>query len=135
MCGICGIFNFNGAPIDKELLGTMTSIMKHRGPDGDGSYVSAGIGLGHRRLSIIDLGGGAQPISNEDDTIHIVFNGEIYNYIELREELKQKGHIFKTLSDTEVIIHGYESWVLIVFSDLTAYLLLLYGMPRPNVCF
>ncbi len=110
MSGICGIFNFNGAPIDKELLGTMTSIMKHRGPDGDGSYVSAGIGLGHRRLSIIDLGGGAQPISNEDDTIHIVFNGEIYNYIELREELKQKGHIFKTLSDTEVIIHGYESW-------------------------
>jgi len=110
MCGICGIFNFNGAPINKELLGTMTTIMKHRGPDGDGSYVSEGIGLGHRRLSIIDLVGGSQPISNEDDTIHIVFNGEIYNYIELREELKQKGHIFKTLSDTEVIIHGYEAW-------------------------
>lgn len=112
MCGICGIYNSDGTPIDKKLLGAMTEIMKHRGPNGDGSYVSGGIGLGHRRLSIIDLDGGAQPISNEDDTIHIVFNGEIYNYIELREELKQKGHIFRTLSDTEVIIHGYEAWGL-----------------------
>lgn len=112
MCGICGIFNFNSAPIDRELLRTMTAIIKHRGPDGDGSFVSEGIGLGHRRLSIIDLGGGAQPISNEDYTIHIVFNGEIYNYIELREELKQHGHIFKTQSDTEVIVHGYETWGL-----------------------
>ena len=110
MCGICGIFNFNGAPVDQELLGKMMIVMKHRGPDGYGSYVSKNIGLGHRRLSIIDLDGGAQPISNENGTIHIVFNGEIYNYIELREELKQHGHIFKTQSDTEVIIHGYEEW-------------------------
>lgn len=110
MCGICGIFHFNDESIDRVLLSSMTSIMKHRGPDGDGSFAAQGIGLGHRRLSIIDLGGGAQPISNEDDTIHIVFNGEIYNYIELREELKQHGHIFKTQSDTEVIIHGYETW-------------------------
>ncbi len=110
MCGICGIFHFDGAPVDRQLLGAMTSVIKHRGPDGDGCYVAPGIGLGHRRLSIIDIGGGAQPISNEDDTIHIVFNGEIYNYLELREELKQHGHIFKTQSDTEVIIHGYETW-------------------------
>lgn len=110
MCGICGIFHFNGEPIDKELLNAMTSVIKHRGPDGDGRYIAPGIGLGHRRLSIIDLGGGAQPISNEDDTVHIVFNGEIYNYLELREELKQHGHVFKTQSDTEVIIHGYETW-------------------------
>lgn len=88
----------------------MTSIMKHRGPDGAGTFTSEGIGLGHRRLSIIDLAGGAQPVTNEDGRLHVVFNGEIYNFIELREELTAKGHIFTTRSDTEVIIHGYEEW-------------------------
>jgi len=90
----------------------MTSALKHRGPDGSGAYVSERVGLGHRRLSIIDLSGGAQPITNEDGTLHLVFNGEIYNFIELRKELEEKGHLFKTRSDTEVIIHGYEQWGL-----------------------
>lgn len=110
MCGICGMFSLKGEPIDKELLHKMTSIIEHRGPDGEGYYLSEGIGLGHRRLSIIDLEGGAQPISNEDNTLHVVFNGEVYNFIELRKELEGKGHSFKTNSDTEVIIHGYEEW-------------------------
>ncbi len=90
----------------------MTSTIRHRGPDGAGIYASAGIGLGHRRLSIIDIEGGSQPITNEDNSLHVIFNGEIYNFIELRQELEKKGHIFKTRSDTEVILHGYEEWDL-----------------------
>ena len=89
MCGICGVFNRNGAPVDRDLLDRMTYAIRHRGPDGEGRYVCGEIGLGHRRLSIIDLEGGAQPITNEDGTLHIIFNGEIYNFIELREELKK----------------------------------------------
>jgi asparagine synthase (glutamine-hydrolysing) len=112
MCGICGIYQLKQGPIDRELLERMTSIIQHRGPDGIGSYVSDGIGLGHRRLSIIDIAGGSQPITNEDQSLHLIFNGEIYNFIELREELLTKGHVFKTRSDTEVIIHGYEEWGL-----------------------
>src|SRR3989441_837931 len=112
MCGISGIYRFDGGPIDRELLGRMTSVIQHRGPDGAGSYVADGIGLGHRRLSIIDIAGGSQPITNEDQSLHLIFNGEIYNFVELREELAQKGHVFKTRSDTEVIIHGYEEWGL-----------------------
>jgi asparagine synthase (glutamine-hydrolysing) len=110
MCGICGIYNFNGEPIDRELLDRMSSIIRHRGPDGEGSYVSGDIGLGHRRLSIIDIEGEAQPITNEDKSMYLIFNGEIYNFIELREDLEKKGHSFKTRSDTEVIIHGFEEW-------------------------
>lgn len=112
MCGISGIYQLKGGPIDRGLLTKMTSIIQHRGPDGAGFYLGDGIGLGHRRLSIIDIAGGAQPISNEDQTIQIVFNGEIYNFIELREDLVAKGHVFKTQSDTEVIVHGYEEWGL-----------------------
>jgi asparagine synthase (glutamine-hydrolysing) len=110
MCGICGIFNFKGHSVDRDLLERMTERIRHRGPDGDGFFVSGPIGLANRRLSIIDLAGGWQPQSNEDDSIQVVFNGEIYNFIELREELQQKGHVFKTRSDTEVIVHGYEEW-------------------------
>jgi asparagine synthase (glutamine-hydrolysing) len=110
MCGITGIYNFKGAAIDRDLLHEMMGQLRHRGPDGEGSYVSAGIGLGHRRLSIIDIGGGAQPITNEDGSVILIFNGEIYNYVELREELLKKGHQFKTRSDTEVITHAYEEW-------------------------
>ena len=110
MCGICGAFSFSGAPVDRALIEAMTRAIRHRGPDGSGSYLSGPVGLGHRRLSIIDLAGGAQPISNEDETIQIVFNGEIYNFIELRAELVAKGHVFKTESDTEVIVHAYEQW-------------------------
>lgn len=110
MCGICGAFDFKGRPIDKSLIRRMSAVLSHRGPDGSGSYVSGEIGLGHRRLSIIDLDGGAQPISNEDGTLQVVFNGEIYNFVELREELVRFGHRFATSSDTEVIVHAYEQW-------------------------
>jgi asparagine synthase (glutamine-hydrolysing) len=88
----------------------MAAAMHHRGPDGCGFFVRGEIGLGHRRLSIIDVDGGAQPISNENGSVHVVFNGEIYNFIELRAELEKKGHVFKTRCDTEVIVHGYEQW-------------------------
>ena len=108
MCGISGIFDFSGQPVDRNLLERMTAAMEHRGPDGSGIYVSGSVGLGHRRLSIIDLEGGDQPISNEDGSIQVVFNGEIYNFIELRDELEKLGHVFRTRSDTEVIAHGYE---------------------------
>lgn len=110
MCGICGIFDQSGNPIDPGLLERMGKVIRHRGPDGDGRFIDKEIGLGHRRLSIIDLGGGAQPIGNEDGTLQIVFNGEIYNFIELRKELEAFGHQFKTRSDTEVIVHAYEQW-------------------------
>jgi len=112
MCGICGIYSFKGEPVYSDLLERMTSALKHRGPDGTGRYVSGRVALGHRRLSIIDIEGGAQPITNEDESLHLIFNGEIYNFVELRDELEKKGHIFKTRSDTEVIIHGYEEWGL-----------------------
>lgn len=110
MCGICGVFDFTGASVHPELVRKMSAALAHRGPDGDGHYISGQVGLGHRRLSIIDLAGGAQPMANEDDTLQIVFNGEIYNYIELREDLLKRGHIFRTDSDTEVILHAYEEW-------------------------
>lgn len=112
MCGINGILNLNARKgISEELLITMRDTMIHRGPDDAGLYISANgkIGLGHRRLSIIDLSARAkQPMSNEDGTIQIVFNGEIYNYKSLQKQLKEKGHTFKSDSDTEVIIHLYE---------------------------
>jgi len=110
MCGICGIYNFDGAPADRSLLGRMTTAMAHRGPDGAGEFMSSEVGFGHRRLSIIDVAGGGQPIANEDGSVQTVYNGEIYNYVELREELQKQGHIFRTQSDTEVIVHGYEQW-------------------------
>jgi len=110
MCGITGIFNSAGQSIDREMLERMTCALQHRGPDGHGYFVNGPVGVGHRRLSIIDVGGGAQPISNEDGTLQIVFNGEIYNYVELRGELVKLGHQFKTASDTEVIVHAYEQW-------------------------
>ena len=110
MCGICGIFHLNGAPMEKQQLEKMATILRHRGPDGEGYFLDRNIGLGHRRLSIIDVEGGAQPISNEDGSLQVVFNGEIYNFIELRKELEELGHEFTTRSDTEVIVHGYEEW-------------------------
>jgi asparagine synthase (glutamine-hydrolysing) len=110
MCGICGIFDRSGNSIDPVTLERMTKILNHRGPDGEGYFLKDEIGLGHRRLSIIDVEGGTQPMFNEDESLQIVFNGEIYNFIELREELKSFGHRFRTLSDTEVIVHAYEQW-------------------------
>ena len=109
MCGIAGIYNFDSfKSVHERLLKRMTDALVHRGPDDDGFYCSGPIGLGHRRLSIIDLAGGHQPLANEDETVWIVFNGEIYNFGELHDELVKKGHVFKTRSDTEVIVHLYE---------------------------
>lgn len=110
MCGICGIFDLAGHPIQDGLLKRMTAVLEHRGPDGQGLHVDREVGLGHRRLSIIDVAGGAQPIANEDGSVSVVFNGEIYNFIELRRELEGFGHTFRTQSDTEVIVHAYEQW-------------------------
>jgi asparagine synthase (glutamine-hydrolysing) len=109
MCGICGKVGFEqNAEVSGNLMGAMLDTIRHRGPDDQGVYVSPSVGLGHARLSIIDLTSGHQPLSNEDGTVWIVFNGEIYNYQELRRFLLQKGHIFKTQTDTEVIVHLYE---------------------------
>jgi asparagine synthase (glutamine-hydrolysing) len=111
MCGICGIFSFEkGASIQPGVIRQMTQVLTHRGPDDEGIYINKNIGLGHRRLSIIDLTTGHQPISNQDGTLWIVYNGEVYNYLELMDKLKSLGHIFKTRSDTETIIHAYEEW-------------------------
>ena len=108
MCGIAGYISETKP--SKKILKAMTDRIEHRGPDAEGFYLDDKCALGHRRLSIIDLSTGNQPIYNEDKTIAIVFNGEIYNYVELREELKKHKHKFITSSDTEVLVHGYEEW-------------------------
>src|SRR3990172_6031095 len=109
MCGICGVYG--GEPREAGLK-AMTDVLAHRGPDKDGFYTARGIGLGYRRLSIVDLVTGDQPISNEDGTVWVVYNGEIYNYPELRPILEKAGHRFRTNADTEVLVHGYEEWGL-----------------------
>ncbi len=109
MCGICGIFNFeSGRPAERERLKRSTDAMVHRGPDDEGFHLDGELGLGNRRLSIIDLPGGHQPLSNEDGSVWVTFNGEIYNYRELRRGLEQRGHRFRTAGDTEVLVHLYE---------------------------
>lgn len=111
MCGIAGILNlYRERKIEDASLTRMIDMVRHRGPDGFGFYRDARIGLAHARLSIIDLPGGAQPIHNENKTLRIVFNGEIFNYLELRKTLEEKGHVFYTRSDTEVILHLYEEY-------------------------
>jgi len=106
---MCGIFGFVGSP-DRQLLGRMAAALIHRGPDDAGSFERPAVSLGHRRLSIIDREGGHQPIANEDETVWLVYNGEVYNYRELRTELEASGHTFRTSSDSEVIVHAYEEW-------------------------
>ena len=109
MCGIAGIiFADARRPVDRGFLKAMGDAIAHRGPDAEGFWTDAGVGLAHRRLSIIDLEGGDQPIGNEDGSIQVVFNGEIYNYQELRHGLESHGHRFRTKSDTEVLVHLYE---------------------------
>lgn len=111
MCGICGVFNFDPAePVDPAEIREMAATIVHRGPDEDGFYVNRNVGMGMRRLSIIDLTDGRQPISNEDKTVHVIYNGEIYNYRELRADLVRAGHRFRSHVDTEVIAHAYEEY-------------------------
>src|SRR4030043_618455 len=108
MCGICGFCSSDEKPVDLNILKKMTRTLQHRGPDDEGHYTGEGVALGHRRLSIIDLDTGKQPIHNEDKTVYVVFNGEIYNFPELKKELENKGHRFYTKTDTEVLVHLYE---------------------------
>ncbi len=112
MCGICGVFNLDesAAPVEPALLRKMIGALRHRGPDENGGYRDERAALGHTRLSIIDLSGGRQPMCNETRDVWLVFNGEIFNYVELKEELVAAGHVFATRSDTETIVHAYEAW-------------------------
>ena len=111
MCGIAGIVEFRNASVSREALDRMVSCQAHRGPDDSGTFTEANVGLGHRRLSIIDLSeGGHQPLVNESGPVAIVYNGELYNYRVLRDELRRKGYSFRTESDTEVVLHAYEEW-------------------------
>ncbi len=111
MCGIAGIFHLETAkPVDPARVRAMLDAMPHRGPDGSGIWTAPGVGLGHLRLSIIDLESGAQPMLTDDEALAVIFNGEIYNFAEVRAELEAKGHVFRTHSDTEVILHGYRQW-------------------------
>ncbi len=111
MCGICGQFNFESAePVRRRVIEEMTTAITHRGPDDEGYHLDGPLGFGFRRLSIIDLAGGHQPMSDQEESVWVVFNGEIYNFLELRRELENYGHVFRTRSDTEVIVHGYKQW-------------------------
>ena len=119
MCGICGQLNFgHGTPVVPAHVEAMTRTVAHRGPDDDGYYFAGTVGLGVRRLSIIDLSGGPQPMSDAEETVWVIFNGEIYNFQELRDELESRGHRFRTKSDTEAIVHGYKEWGTGVFDRL-----------------
>jgi len=119
MCGIAGQFNFQRRePVERETIVRMADSIAHRGPDDEGFFIAGPVGLGFRRLSIIDLAGGHQPMSDAEEGVWIIFNGEIYNYRELRAELQSKGHQFRTNSDTEVIVHGYKEWGTDVFNHL-----------------
>src|SRR5229473_4451675 len=119
MCGICGLLSMSGArmPTGQELR-SMTHVLYHRGPDDEGYHLAGPLGLGFRRLSIIDLAGGHQPMSDAEETVFVIFNGEIYNFQELRQELETRGHRFRTKSDTEAIVHGYKQWGTDVFDRL-----------------
>jgi asparagine synthase (glutamine-hydrolysing) len=127
MCGIAGQYCYQGGRPDRRLLAAMSERLAHRGPDGEGSHICENTGLVHRRLSIIDLSpDGLQPMTNEDSSLWLVFNGEIYNFVELRDELQKIGHTFYSKSDTEVILHAYEEWghdCLVRFNGMWAFAL------------
>ena len=111
MCGICGQYNFGMLePVRRSEIEAMTRTITHRGPDDEGYYIAGPLGFGFRRLSIIDLAGGHQPMSDQEESVWVIFNGEIYNFLELKSELEAHGHVFRTKSDTEVIVHGYKQW-------------------------
>ena len=135
---MCGIAGFAGAG-DRNCLATMTAVLAHRGPDGQGLYVDPDrpVFLGHRRLAILDIAGGAQPMWNEDDSVAVIFNGEIYNHVELRRELVARGHKFASdHSDTEVLVHGYEEWGSGLVSRLNGmFAFAVYDAPRRRLFF
>jgi asparagine synthase (glutamine-hydrolysing) len=135
MCGIAGRFNFaKREPVDRELISRMAASISHRGPDDEGQFIAGPVGLGFRRLSIIDLAGGHQPMSDAEQTVWIVFNGEIYNFPELGDELRRRGHTFRTRSDTEVIIHGYKEWGTGVFDRLNGMFgVAIWDVPRQRL--
>src|SRR5216117_2814460 len=109
MCGIVGIVNLDPRElVDEALLKRMRDVLRHRGPDGEGLWAEGPVGLGHRRLAIVDVAGGQQPLPNEDESCWIVYNGEIYNHVALRPGLEARGHRYRTRSDTETILHLYE---------------------------
>ncbi len=110
MCGLVGLINLDGQPVDQKILGRMTEALSHRGPDGEGYYLNGPVGLGHRRLAIIDPAGGRQPMSSPEGQCWLSYNGEVYNYLELREELRRLGHRFNTDSDSEVVLRSYMQW-------------------------
>jgi asparagine synthase (glutamine-hydrolysing) len=110
MCGICGIVRLDGMVVTTDAIERMKARLVHRGPDGEGSHLDGPVGLGHRRLAVIDRAHGQQPMGGEDGRVHLVFSGMIYNYRPLRDELQRRGHRFRTACDTEVLVHGYEEW-------------------------
>ena len=111
MCGIAGIFHLQTAkPVDPQRIRAMTDVQRHRGPDGEGVWTAPGVGLGHRRLAIIDVAGSPQPMATEDGRFVITYNGEVYNFAEVRADLEALGHVFTTHGDTEVILRGWRQW-------------------------
>src|SRR5262245_34773090 len=134
MCGIAGLLYQDGRAVDQDLLGRMTDVLTHRGPDGRGLHVDGPVGLGHRRLSIIDLSTGAQPMATADGALWLTYNGEVYNYRELRRELTALGHEFRTTSDTEVILNGYRAWGTDVLGRLRGmFAFAIWDAPRRRV--
>src|SRR5437879_6550310 len=119
MCGICGKVEFSGAPVADDVIARMCETLVHRGPDAQGIFTAPGVGLGQRRLAIIDLSPeGVAPLSNEDGSVWVTFNGEIYNFRELRRNLERLGHRFRTRTDTEVLVHLYEEYDIECLSRL-----------------
>ena len=119
MCGICGIFNLDGEPVSHRSISSMTDALAHRGPDDEGHYIDRNIALGHRRLAVLDLSSaGHQPMSSQDGAIVLVYNGQIYNHLELKAELEAQGYGFRSRTDTEVLLRGYEAWGLDVIERL-----------------
>src|SRR5262245_21182624 len=134
MCGIAGIVATAGEPPARDVLEAMGTALQHRGPN-DGTVTSWGrAGFSFRRLSIIDVAGGRQPLDNEDGSLHVILNGEIYNYLELREELEKRGHRFKTRSDVETVVHGYEEFGDEIVARLRGmFALALWDEPRQRL--
>jgi len=111
MCGICGIYQLDGQPVPHRYIKSMTNIIAHRGPDGEGHYIDINLALGHRRLAVLDLSpAGNQPMSSKDGQIVLVYNGEIYNFLELKLTLEEKGYRFRSKTDTEVLLYGFQEW-------------------------